>query len=368
MERCDFASVAAIIRADLLDGNFKNQVAFAECLFASYVEAKGNFFDMGLVNKWLNGLAKPSPEITTFYSDAAQRGELAITLEDAILPCVSDSSMVAQNVYALLVGDASVSENKKAELCGRYPCKSAADEAAFIADVLVFGMARPFVARDIRKPSLPSSGSLSPLLGDFVTDEGVPKPCRHFCGRDKELATLHAALIQNGKVFLHGIPGVGKSEIAKAYAKEHKKEYTNILYITYTGDLKRDIADLIFADDLPGEDEGERFRKHNRFLRTLKEDTLLIIDNFNTTATRDAVLDVVLKYRCRVLFTTRSALPGQCCVLVEEIDDVETLFQLAAKFYADAEASRAIVEQIIETVHRHTLAVELAARLFGEWM
>ena len=34
MERCDFASVAAIIRADLLDGNFKNQVAFAESLFA----------------------------------------------------------------------------------------------------------------------------------------------------------------------------------------------------------------------------------------------------------------------------------------------------------------------------------------------
>ena len=363
MERCDFASVAAIIRADLLDGNFKNQVAFAECLFASYVEAKGTFFDMGLVNKWLNGLAKPSPEIAVFYSDAAQRGELAITLEDAILPCVSDSAMVAQNVYALLVGDASVSENKKAELCKHYPCKSAADEAVFIAEILVFGMARPFVARDIRKPSLPPAGSLSPVLGDFVTDEGVPKPCRHFCGRDKELAALHAALIENGKVFLHGIPGVGKSEIAKSYAKEHYKEYTNVLYFTYTGDLKRDIADLIFADDLPGEDEDERFRKHNRFLRTLKEDTLLIIDNFNTTATGDAVLDVVLKYRCRVLFTTRSKLPGQCCVLVEEIDDAETLFQLAAKFYAGAEADRAIVEQIIETVHRHTLAVELAARL-----
>ena len=363
MERCDFASVAAIIRADLLDGNFKNQVAFAECLFASYVEGKGNFFDMGLVNKWLNGLAKPSPEITTFYSDVTQRGELAITLEDAILPCVSDSAMVTQNIYALLVGDASVSDNKKAELCRRYPCKSAADEAAFIADVLVFGMSRPFVARDIRKPSLPPTGSLSPVLGDFVTDEGVPKPCRHFCGREKELAALHAVLIENGKVFLHGIPGVGKSEIAKAYAKEHYKEYTNVLYFTYTGDLKRDIADLIFADDLPGEDESERFRKHNRFLRTLREDTLLIIDNFNTTAAGDAVLDVVLKYRCRVLFTTRSALPGQCCVLVEEIDDAETLFRLAAKFYADAEANRAIVEQIIETVHRHTLAVELAARL-----
>lgn len=60
MERCDFASVAAVIRADLLDGNFKNQTEFAECLFASYVAAKNSFFDIGLVNKWLNGVAKPS--------------------------------------------------------------------------------------------------------------------------------------------------------------------------------------------------------------------------------------------------------------------------------------------------------------------
>ena len=363
MERCDFASVAAIIRGDLLDGEYKNQTEFIEGLFAAYVEETGNFFDMGLVSKWLNGLAKLSPEIAAYYGEPKKRRELAVTLEDAILPCASDSAMVAQNVYALLMGDVSVSEQKKAELCGHYPCKSAADEAAFLAEVLVFGMVRPFVARDIRKPGLPPAGSLSPLLGDFVTDEGVPKPCRHFCGREKELAALHEALVENGKVFLHGIPGVGKSEIAKAYAKEHRKEYTNILYFTYTGDLKRDIAGLIFADDLPGEDGDERFRKHNRFLRTLREDTLLIIDNFNTTATRDAVLDVVLKYRCRVLFTTRSKLPGQCCVPVEEIGDAETLFQLAAKFYAVAEADRAIVEQIIETVHRHTLAVELAARL-----
>ena len=66
---------------------------------------------------------------------------------------------------------------------------------------------------------------------------------------------LHAALVENDKVFLHGIPGIGKSEIAKAYAKNHKKDYTNILYFIYSGDLKRDIADLQFADDQEGEDE-----------------------------------------------------------------------------------------------------------------
>ena len=214
MERCDFASIAAIIRADLLDGSFDNQIDFTESLFARYLNETGSYFDMGLVSKWLNGLAKPSANIAQFYNEGKYHKELAITIEDVILPCLSDSAMVTQNIHALLVGDASVSENKKAELCKHYPSKSKADEAAFITDVLLFGMTRPFVARDIRKPSLPPAGSLSPILGDFVTDEGIPKPCRHFCGRDKELAALHTALIENSKVFLHGIPGVGKSEIA----------------------------------------------------------------------------------------------------------------------------------------------------------
>lgn len=56
--------------------------------------------------------------------------------------------------------------------------------------------------------------------------------------------------------------------------------------------------------------EEERFRKHNRLIRSLKDDTLLIIDNFNVTATQDSFLSVMLKYRCRILFTTRSKFDG----------------------------------------------------------
>lgn len=49
----------------------------------------------------------------------------------------------------------------------------------------------------------------------------------------------------------------------------------------YTGDLKQDISDMDFADDLPDDDNEERFRKHNHFLRTLKEDLSEIFDEAN---------------------------------------------------------------------------------------
>ena len=117
-----------------------------------------------------------------------------------------------------------------------------------------------------------------------------------------------------------------------------------------------------FADDLPGDSEAERFRKHNRFLRTLKEDTLLIVDNFNATATQDSALCVIMKYRCRVLFTTRSRFENYASMELGEISDKQIL-SLAGCFYSGAQKNQNILMQIIDTFHSHTLAVELAARL-----
>ena len=363
MERCDFASICAVIRRYLLEGAFDSQVDFVGTLFDSYVREEQADFDNGQLNKWLNGILRLSPGIRKFYQQETNIRELAITIQDAILPSLSDSGMVVKEVHDLLMRDTTVSKGKKKELCKGYPCWTKPEKAAFLANVLAFGIIRDFYARDIRKPALISSGSCSPALCDYISEEGVPKPCRHFCGRESELKALHEMLAGNDKVFLRGIPGIGKSELAKAYAKTHKKDYTNILFITWSGSLKRDIAELSFTDDLPSESEEERFRRHNQFLRTLRPDTLLIIDNFNTTDERDKYLPVVMNYRCRVLITTRSNLPERNSFLLEEIADRETLFQLFVKLCPDAEQYRSTAEQIMECVHYHTFAVEIAARL-----
>ena len=83
-----------------------------------------------------------------------------------------------------------------------------------------------------------------------------------------------------------------------ARLKQYGKEYTNVIYVNYPGDLKQAVIDLDFADDMPDESDDTRFKRHNRFLRSLQEDTLLIMDNFNATASQDHFLDVMLKYRC----------------------------------------------------------------------
>ena len=366
MERCDFSSIITTVRKYIGDDRGMNQIDLLYELFEGFLEEESSQdfdFDNGLVCRWFNGQARISPRISGYYLHTDNRNRLADDIETNILPLMCDSAMAIQEIYKILIQDGTISDQKKEQLTQDYPCHTSEEEAAFLASVLCFGMERTFIKRNAATKKLLASGTLSPVISDFVYNGEVPKACAHFCGRDQELSTLHELISENQFIFLQGIAGIGKSELAKAYAKTYRKEYTNILYLTYSGDLRQDIIDLDFADDLPEDTEDDRFRKHNRFLRTLKEDTLLIIDNFNTTASKDAFLSVLLKYRCRILFTTRSRFDNYASFNLEEISDPDALLSLMGYFYSDAEREQSILEQIIQTVHSHTLAVELSARL-----
>ena len=341
-----------------------SQPDFLYELFEDFMNDPANedfSMDNGLVCRWLTGQAKISPKISAYYSKPSNQKKLAETIHQNLLPLMSDCNMAMQDIYTLFIQDDTISDAKKKNLASLY--KPASSRLLFLAKLISFGMERQFIKRDTKNQKLIAGGALSPIVLDYIMDSEVPKPCRHFLGRDKELEELHTMLEENLHVFLYGIAGIGKSELAKAYAKQYKKHYTNILYVEYTGDLHQDITDMDFIDDPPEISEQERFQRHNRFLRSLKSDTLLIIDNFNVTATQDSFLSVVLKYRCQILFTTRSNLNEYCTFQLKEIKDINILFQLTSAFYSEADKSRSTVEKIIETVHYHTFAVKLAAKL-----
>ena len=366
MERCDFSSIITTVRKYIGDDRGMNQIDLLYELFEGFLEEESSQdfdFDNGLVCRWFNGQARISPRISGYYLHTDNRNRLADDIETNILPLMCDSAMAIQEIYKILIQDGTISDQKKEQLTQDYPCHTSEEQAAFLASVLCFAMERTFVKRNAATKKLLAAGTLSPVISDFVYNGEVPKACAHFCGRNQELSTLHELISEKRIIFLQGIAGIGKSELAKAYARAYRKDYTNILYLTYSGDLRQDIIDLDFVDDLPEDTEEDRFRKHNRFLRSLKEDTLLIIDNFNTTAGKDAFFSVLLKYRCRILFTTRSRFDNYASFNLGEISDPDALLSLMGYFYSDAKRKQSILKQIIQTVHSHTLAVELSARL-----
>lgn len=354
MERCDVSSVLRLVRHWVSEDRIGCQLDLMYELFDEFLqnEANADFaFDNALVCKWFGGLARISPRISGYYLSPEHRDELASGIRRRILPAVVDEDIFRQELENLVMYDRSISNRKKMELCR-------GETGELLASVFLFAMERTFVKRDVNVQKLLAAGSLSPVVREYIIGNEIPKPCRWFTGRTGELEELHDALTEHGKVFLHGIPGIGKSELAKAYAKRYGKEYTNILWLSCTGDLKRMVTELEFSDDLPGEPEKARFQRHNRFLRSMKEDTLLILDNLNPEG--DPFLDVMLKYRCTILCTTRGRYENQATMELTELGEKELLDMMTALCSGEGTED---LRQIGSLLHRHTFACELAARL-----
>ncbi len=370
MNRLDFSSIMAVIRHYISPDHGINQGELLDELFYSlHAESKEPIiFDGASVNRWLKGTERVSPIISRHYLKKRNQEKLANDIEQYILPLMYDSDMAVQELYRLTVQDATISDRKKNKLLKGYPCDTEQESAQLTAALLCFAMERTFVRRTAANTVLMATGSLSPASTDFILNNRIPAPCRHFCGRDAELSVLHDLLNEHSKVFIRGIPGIGKSELAKTYAKQHKADYTNIVHLYCTGSLREDIARMAFVDDLSDDTDEVRYQRHARFLQTLKEDTLLIVDNFNVTAEEDDLLAEVMVYRCKVLFTTRCRFEEYPMLELSEIIDKQTLLRLMGCFYSEAERHRETLLCIIDAVHNHTLAVELAARLLETGM
>ena len=118
MERCDFASIMAIVRKHLVDGYFESQPDFLFVLFGDYVKKRDAYFESAAVNRWLNGLVQVNADIGRFYHESEEnRAKLAKTLETEIFPCMSDKAMAVREVSELLTwGDGCAGSQRTADL------------------------------------------------------------------------------------------------------------------------------------------------------------------------------------------------------------------------------------------------------------
>ena len=366
MERCDFSALAGILQAYYKEGHWTNQNDFMQKLFYSAYNDNPQRLEPSedsAVSRWISGQQKLRSDFLSYYSKPENKPKLAKDMEQQIFPELYDSGMAAEKLYGLVCHDAELSQFKKKQLCAGYSTETVSRQAKFVADVVYFVMERAFVARKARSEKEPGLQAVSPALDLYNCNARVPEPCKYFQGRDEELEELYALLQEEEKVFLRGIPGIGKSELAKAYAERYRKKYSNCLYIPYTGSLKWSITNLNFSHVLMSGSDDERFQNNERLLQSLGPDSLLIVDNYNIRADEDEYFSKLMQYRCQILFTTRYRYPEDTEYCLQEISNQEDLVELVRWFYKKTDQHGRAVKEIIETLHRHTYAVELAARL-----
>ena len=365
MRRVDFSTVINIIIENCRENMHtkKNRERaysqldlVCDMFYDFYTECDEACFDNTSVSRWIKGNRPVPAAIVNYYRENGAES-IGDYFQQNCLKIVFDNVKLFNELITLVHNDFSLSEEKKSEILpANINDYSNYEICSFIGNVIFAAIDRPFVSAD--KPMLPASAI---TVSECVFGAEIPTPCRYFFGRDTELDELHTALQEHSKVFIKGFAGIGKSEFAKAYAKEFKKEYRNILYFNYHGSLKENITDMDFAGDNLSDNEHIRFTKHIRFLKSMRSDSLIIIDNFNTA--NDSFLSTLINYGCKMIFTTRSNIDCGYIFSLDVIKNSEDLYQLVSKFYSYAKENKAVINALIETVHHHTLSVEMTAKL-----
>ncbi len=197
-------------------------------------------------------------------------------------------------------------------------------------------------------------------------------PKNFFVGRDEEIRQIHEMLEEEHVLFLQGMGGIGKSEIAKGYAKTYTDRYDAVLFANYRGS----ILDMVIGDDITienlrrntayGEDAESSKAFFKRKLHALKEfsnsRTLIIVDNFDVDY--DEHLEELVNGPYRILFTTRYEHYDYPSLPVGPIQDFEKVRQIFTKNHGRPvlPKEKETIDEILNLVNCHTITVELIAK------
>lgn len=197
-------------------------------------------------------------------------------------------------------------------------------------------------------------------------------PDSHFVGRTKELTEIHRYLSSaENKMFLVGMGGIGKSEIARMYIKRHQTDYDVILWVSFEGSIEQTlINDYAFPiqglsrTKFPEDSDQEYFQRKLRILKEISDRRILIVlDNFDVTD--DPQLEAFCSGTYTVIFTTRYHQENQHLpeVYLSEMTDEADLLELFKTEYSRSldETALAYVKDIIRQLNGHTLSIRLVA-------
>lgn len=319
---------------------------FYDCLCRMDIFDKEDFEKNTTYSRWCTGERPIPKEILSFYDNAGFDG-IRENIHDDVIPNLINVSAAREQLLELVTDSVDIIGTEKA------------DEFARITDTaeLITALVRYAILNDHdNRHTL-----LSPLLSDTLLSNRLPSVNRCFIGRKEEIKEVSKALQENDLVFITGTAGIGKSELAKAYAKKNEKKYTNIIYLFYDGNLKKCIAHMEFGDDSADMSEDMLFDKHMKILKKLHSDSLIIIDNFNVLPKEDAFFREFIKLNCKILVTSRCNISQYETVKIAELDADTELTELFYKQCPSSKTYEDSVKEIIQTVGCHTLTVCLSA-------
>ena len=195
-----------------------------------------------------------------------------------------------------------------------------------------------------------------------------------FIGREELMGKIKERLNKDGYVVLHGIGGIGKTELVKKYTNSHKNDYDYVIQAVF--EEGKSFEDAVLSISFENLDEKDRqkndmleYRKN--FLKNTKDKLLVIFDNADNEQ-----LDLTLfksfceNYGFHKIVTTRLPQkfkdynPLEVTALTED-EQLELFKNLLTEKDLD-EDDEAALREILKLINGHTKMIEIVAGVINE--
>ena len=244
--------------------------------------------------------------------------------------------------------------------------------SAFFQKTLAVSPRVRFKSDDELIESLEELRKLSDLNGvQIISNFGYDSA--NFVGRKNELKRIDEVFGTNHVVFLSGIGGIGKTEIAKKYASINSNMLNRILFCHFSGSIESTInteIQITCCEPESGEDSRKYYVRKLRALQwLLTEQDMIILDNFDVSSDED--LDELLnKCRCKFIITTREDYSDYNYeqINVECFNDINDALKLFTAYNGRSYAAQEqdCIVEMIELLERHTMTVEMTAKYLDD--
>lgn len=189
-----------------------------------------------------------------------------------------------------------------------------------------------------------------------------------FVGRNKEIENIKDMFNDSNAIFLSGIGGIGKTELAKQYVKRNRENYNNVVFAIFNSSIEQMVCESVNINGISrdkDESTTEYFNRKMKLLETiLTADDLIIMDNFDVDS--EINLERFLQLPCKFIITTREDFRDYNYkqLVVDKIEDEEDIMELFLS-YNDIEYSKSekeAISELLQFVDYHTMTVELIAK------
>lgn len=192
-------------------------------------------------------------------------------------------------------------------------------------------------------------------------------PTEYFIGRENICNKIAGMLSSGTSCFLHGIGGIGKTEIAKDVVKKIKKiptEETGITHIAWIDYIENNLGLSLIRGFGISRNESNYERALQTVCNLIEQygsRLLLIIDNVENTEDEN-LMKVSSFLSCRILVSSRiDGLDNLKKIFVNELsyDDCMNLFY----HYYHSKHDDFSLQKILQLADRHTVTIELLAKI-----